>query len=364
MNAAGGWVNSNENVERTLDVIHEITHAFVRDGLDDVVTGFGLLNEPFADCDIDVYKQFLEDGLKIARANMGEKTKIFVSDMFAAPQFNDGHWWLDPKEYSNTLLDTHFYHVFANENRIMSTRQHLERVCEKYPNDGELVITSCCYEVVPANVTPSQGVQRISTEWSAAFDSMPGELLGVVMRGIAAKGIAPDFNRTISPERQDFLQQFVKAQMVAYEAADSGLGQGWIYWTWKMEGGAFAEWDFSRGLREGWIPPIAPPNVATQDFYGTTCTMILDETSNSTKVVHPFPWGDPDYWEHDDVFTDDDVLTPHDNGWDNRGVSGALHLLLLVLCAVGISIGWSMYRKHSRRREYARIEMDAIHPRK
>jgi len=327
-----------------------VTSAIVRDGLDDVVTGFGLLNEPFGDCNHNVYKQFLENGLHIVRETLGESIKVFVSDMFLATYFNDGTWWLDPTEYHDTLLDTHFYHVFASSVRTMSPREHLARVCN--PEDAQEEITSCCYEDATDNNVPSQGgVKRISTEWSAAFDAMPGELLQVVMQGIAASGTAPDFHRRISPERQAFLKKFVEAQIVAYEAADTGLSQGWFYWTWKVEGGAFAEWDFSRGLFEGWIPPIAPSNTSSQELYGT-CNEILLHTNNTMDVVHPFPWGDPDYWEHDD-FVPSEV---NQNGvWNEINILKRFHWFFFGLCVAIALLTWHFFRKRRRKWQYTSI---------
>ena len=237
----GGWASHPTNVQRTLDILQELTFRMAEEGLLDVVRGFGLLNEPFGDCNDFIYQKFLNDALTISRNNLGEKVNIFVSDKFWAPIFNNGKWWLDPKRYNNTYLDTHFYHVFSPAVRAFDPNQHMQLVCQ--PDDPQLSIESCCYQDVPTNSTPSEGVRRISTEWSVAYDCHPGELLSVVMEGIAVNGIAPDFHREIEPDRKTFLKQFGQAQMVAYEAADTaGLSDGWFYWTLKMEGGAFAEW--------------------------------------------------------------------------------------------------------------------------
>jgi len=247
-----GWGDSALNVQRTLDILHDITFRIAQDGLLDVVTGFGLLNEPFGDCSDFVYRKFLDDGLRVARNNMGNDVDIFVSDKFWAPVMNNGRWWLDPARYENTYLDTHFYHVFAPKVRAFAPLEHMNLVC--HPNDAQLSIESCCFDDAPAtNKTISKGVRRISTEWSVAYDCHPGELLSIVMEGIALNGIAPDFDRRIETPRKQFLSNFGKAQMVAYEAKDFGLSDGWFYWTLKMEGGAFAEWDFLRGVKEGWL---------------------------------------------------------------------------------------------------------------
>ena len=123
--------------------------------------------------------------------------------------------------------------------------------------------------------------------------------------------MALEFDRQISPERQDFLRHFVEAQMVAYEAQPSGVSNGWFYWTFKMEGGAFAEWDFLRGLQEGWIPSIPPTNVNSKDLYGT-CEDIIFQTKDDMSIVHEFPDKsslDLSNWQGFPI--DDDVVVSH-----------------------------------------------------
>jgi glucan 1,3-beta-glucosidase len=52
-----------------------------------------------------------------------------------------------------------------------------------------------------------------------------------------------------------------------------------------MEGGAFIEWDFLRGVREGWFPKIKSPNVYSESVYGT-CEEILDRTVDDRSIIH------------------------------------------------------------------------------
>lgn len=336
----GGWGDSNANVARTLDILHHLTQRLADDQLLDVVTGFGLLNEPFADCNDHVYRMFLTDAFRIARDNLGPDVALFVSDKFGAPSFNDGRWWLDA-DHANTYLDTHFYQVFSASDRSMTTLEHLDLVC--HPQDGEKLMESCCWKDPPNNTVPSNGVRRISTEWSAAFDAMPGELLAVVMQGIRDHGVAPDFDRVLSPARQDFLRNFVEAQMVAYEAADSGQADGWFFWTFKTEGGAFAEWDFLRGVADGWMPRLAPSAMASQDLYGH-CESIMARTDNRTDLVHPFPWGDEPYWRPNETTSKDETAaettgTPEENHWHNgHGMPQVWLLFALVLILVSLAV--------------------------
>ena len=95
-------------------------------------------------------------------------------------------------------------------------------------------------------------------------------------------------DRQLSKERRAFLEQLVKAQMVIYENAHTGVSSGWFYWTLKMEGGAFAEWDFLRGVAEGWIPELPPPHESSESAFGD-CQEIVKETANDMSIVHQYP---------------------------------------------------------------------------
>jgi hypothetical protein len=69
--------------------------------------------------------------------------------------------------------------------------------------------------------------------------------------------------------------------------------------------------DFTRGLKEGWIPKIPAKNVASTDLYGS-CYDIIFRTSNDDSFVHEFP--DPsslklDNWQGFEI--DDDVVRSH-----------------------------------------------------
>merc|ERR1712043_132301 len=101
------------------------------------------------------------------------------------------------------------------------------------------------------------------------------------------------------------------AQMVTYEAKDVGVSSGWFYWTFKMEGGAFAEWNFLRGQDEGWIPKIPSPSVPSVDLYGS-CLDIIFKTDDDESIIHEFPDPkslDPTNWQGFSI--DDDVVVSH-----------------------------------------------------
>lgn len=301
------WSASPTNVNRTLSILESIATQIKKDGLDDVVTGLGVLNEPFLDCNVTVVRQYNQQARDMIRTVMGQDTHIYIADLFNSTYWNDGSWWATEDEYKNTYLDSHYYHVFAEEPRALTPRQHIAYVCRKNYRDT----VACCYQDPPNNTVPVKGIKRIIGEWSASFDTLVSAKLDDVMDSIAANGTALELNREIPKARRDFMRHFVKAQMVAYEANDVGVSAGWFFWTLKMEGGAFAEWDFLRGLEEGWMPHIPEPHVASEHLYGT-CEDILLQTKDTMDIVHEFPDPstlDPNNWQG--VQIDDDLVVTH-----------------------------------------------------
>lgn len=315
------WSRNPSHVKRSIEALQQITAQMRAENMQDVVTGFGLLNEPFKDCDRGVYMDYIEQGLDIVRHNLGHETYVYVSDMFEPQALNDGHWWQNnATRYNHTILDTHYYHVFAGNTRGFSPRQHIAMTCQNEyhvdpphskPKDVEGGVATCCWQDPPKNTIPSTQVQRMVGEWSAALDVLPVDKLFQMMDSIAANGTVIEFDRTLSADRAALVLRFAQAQMVTYEAADKGIGQGWFYWTLKMEGGAFAEWDFLRGVREGWLPHIPPPETASTELFGT-CYDLLWRTDDNMTVIHEYP-ADPrdatDPWMG--VPVDDDVILTH-----------------------------------------------------
>lgn len=219
--------------------------------------------------------------------------------MFWAPQFNDGSWWLDSEKYKNTYLDSHYYNVFTDDERKMAPEKHIDHVCNA-PQGKGLAIDDCCFKNphLSNSTQPSEGVQRIVTEWSVAYDSMPGELLKIILQSFQERGHAPENKRVLSDDRKSFMKHYAQAQLVSFERAG---GQGWFFWSLKMENVAYFEWDFLRALDLGWFPEIAKATQSSEELYGS-CDSISKNVAalNASEVVHVYPWGDEAsyrYWD-------------------------------------------------------------------
>ena len=134
-------------------------------------------------------------------------------------------------------------------------------------------------------------------------------------------------------------------------------------------GGAFAEWDYLRGVREGWITTLpSSPHQPSQDLYGT-CYDIIFRTKDSMEVIHEFP--DPDtipanVWrgppmDDDVVITHGDSLVKGNNGHyievDRQG-----HWVLRGIFVILVLFGVWRFKKFfgaccpgSKRRQYSQI---------
>ncbi|CAJ1967049.1 unnamed protein product [Cylindrotheca closterium] len=307
------WSSSAENVERSLHAVNEIAQGIMNDSLRDVVTGFGILHEPFSDCDVYVIRDFSNMAFESVRSIMGSDTHVFMGDSFDAAEWNSG-WWTDPG-HSHTYLDSHYFHVFGERNRALSPKQHIALLCTRNARDT----SSCCYEDAPTNQIPSRGISRIVGKWTAAFDTLTALKLKDVMANIQQHGEALEFNRTITEGRMRFLSNFVHAQMVTYESMNSGVSSGWFFHTLKTEGGAFLEWNFLYGIKQGWIQNLPPRERSAESMYGS-CESIATKTSDDTSIVHEFP--DPnqksvELWLGDEF--DDDYVISHAASIDANG---------------------------------------------
>jgi glucan 1,3-beta-glucosidase len=352
------WSSSPKHVNATLAVIDKITRAIQREGYSDVVTGFGLLNEPFKDCDTTVYETFVANGIAIVRRNLGPDTNVYISDLFQAPTFNRNQAFgsllqnssmpiTTTPSISNTVyLDSHYYHVFNPMSRKFSPRQHIAYVCTNELRDA----SSCC-----------KYMQRMVGEWSVGTDALPIYLLNELMNGIAEKGSLPMMHRALSHKRQEFLRHFAQAQMVAYESA----GTAWFYWNIKMQGGAFAEWDYLRGIKEQWIPRVPAPNVTSESLYGT-CYDIMFKTDDNTDFLNVMP--DPATVDDNNGWypaVNDDVVLTHGESlhhFDHK-LYTLVHyrselfvwIMVLLFMLVGTGIWKYTKSKRSKKKQYESV---------
>ena len=326
---AATWDEDPANAARTTKIVKAIAKKVKGDGIDDVVEGFGLLNEPDQHIDYWAMLGYYNDAYEVIRAELGDDVAVYIGDMFNPASFN---WFWKSKDdkattapnlnVENVFLDSHIYACFTDDLKGMTPKQHVVQVCEMERSH----ISTCCWDGKPPKATE---LRRFVGEWTAAYDQTPSPELEAHL----AK-----HPRGLSDDRKAFLQQYVLAQMMTYESGPDSPGaspskknpvidvQGWFFWNFHMESDAYREWDYLRGVEEGWIPTLEK-GVSVEAQFGLTCKDLERETQAcTTGVVEPFP--KIDTWKSTPCGAA--VLAP------GRGASTLVNLLAAV-AAVGLA---------------------------
>jgi hypothetical protein len=136
--------------------------------------------------------------------------------------------------------------------------------------------------------------------------------------------------------------------MVNFE--DAGFS-AWFYWNFKVEGGYCAEWDFLRGMREGFVPEFPAPDVSMSEEYGD-CYDILFKTADDVSVIEEFP----DTPSFVTGWYDDDTVNAHGDNmrkifgkWYMKGHTSERQDKMIV--PIFICIGFLMYLFMGRKRQ-------------
>jgi len=331
------WSTHPDRIARSIRAVEDVAKAIKDEGMDDVVTGVEILNEIYSDANITTVKNFYDESFDAIRRHLN--ATVVVSDNFDAGQFNG--FWTDSHKHSKTILDTHLYTVFSEKLRSMSPKQHVAFVCGNHYN---VEMMKCCWD----DDGRSQGLGRIIGEWTASYDMDVAAMINVVFDEISQTGVAPRFNRNLSPQEISMLRNYVEAQMVVYEGKGAGeTTSGWFYWNFKVEGGVFAEWDFLRGVEGGWFPKVDGSMLARERF--GSCDDIILRTKDDLSVVHEYP--DPRDLPDDlveDRHFDDDIVATHGKSLERQRRVGHIRYDLVIL---GITmLAFAVLRREQRRR--------------
>ena len=97
----------------------------------------------------------------------------------------------------------------------------------------------------------------------------------------------------MSPRRLDSVDAAVgeSTRLVNVTASFQTQGDfhGWFFWNFRMEETVYREWDYLRGVKEGWIPKLVRGETVEAQT-GTNCARLEEEAlACTTEVVDPFP---------------------------------------------------------------------------
>lgn len=233
------WPNDANNANRAAAVIGTIAARYAQ--YDGTVTSIQLLNEPagFVGGNIlDYTKNYYYNGYGAARSRFGNAA-IMIHDAFQTLSYWNG--FMQPQQFQQVLLDTHIYQVFSP--------------AEVARNENDRLNTFC--GMANGLASSDKNLWTIVGEWTNAPTDCAKYLNG---RGVGARydgsypgsyyvGSCSDKTgdgSNFSDAYKNTLRRMFETQISVYERAS-----GWVFWTWKTE--QAADWDYQRGLRNGWI---------------------------------------------------------------------------------------------------------------
>lgn len=233
-----------DTVAATIKALEALSSRYKSDT--DVVTAIELLNEPLGPkLNLDGVKSFYQDGYKTVTGNSGDFA-VCIHDAFQDVQSWNGFM---TEGYSNTMLDTHIYQIFNNDQVSLSPDAHNSAACgmasklagtDKWTIVGEW--TGAQTDCAKWLNGYGKGARYDGTfEGSSKVGSCDGKYTGTV--------------ENLSDDDKKNLKSFIAAQVAAYESHT-----GWIFWTWKTE--SAPEWHMQDLLKAGIFPKIGEPTDA------------------------------------------------------------------------------------------------------
>ncbi|KAL0959412.1 hypothetical protein HGRIS_014660 [Hohenbuehelia grisea] len=238
------------NAQRTLDIIRVIAEFISQDQYKDVVTMFGIMNEPRGpDVGEEQLSRFYLESYNIIRraSGVGEGKGPIIS-------FHDGFWPLD--RWANFLpqadriaMDAHKYLAFNDD---------------QFDQPMSAFATAPC-SAWGAEFNASMGTVGLTGagEWSNAINDC-GLYLNEVDEGARYEGRYRNNGRRVgscetwtdwtrySASMKNDIKQFAMASMDAF--------QNYFFWTWKIGNSSVSgrvqtpAWSYQLGLHNGWMP--------------------------------------------------------------------------------------------------------------
>ncbi|KAF1828478.1 glycoside hydrolase [Decorospora gaudefroyi] len=258
-----GWLNGTNgdlNAQRTLDIHHKLSVFFAQPRYQNVVTMYGLVNEP-RNVELDTTKviQWTQKAITQIRSD-GIKGIIVFGDGFMGLD----NWQGQLQGNDNLLLDVHQYVIFNTDQIKLKHRAKLNFACEGWTQQSRRSMDTTtgfgptmCGEWSQADTDCTQYINNVNTgtRWEGTLHSTSSTasvlapqcpLQSAQCSCDAANADPKDY----SDEYRRWLYQFAIGQMDAFEA-----GWGWFYWTWETE--RATQWSYRRGREAGILPDKA-----------------------------------------------------------------------------------------------------------
>ncbi|KAF2009677.1 glycoside hydrolase family 5 protein [Aaosphaeria arxii CBS 175.79] len=272
-----GWLNGTDgelNAQRTLDVHHQLSQFFAQPRYKNIVTMYGLVNEPrMVEIDTPSVISWTEKAISQIR-----KDNISAVLVFGDGFFGLDNWQGKLQNDDMLLLDVHQYVIFNVDQISLKHTDKLNFACRGWTAQSKRSMDkktgfgpTMCGEWSQADTDCTQFINNVGkgTRWEGTFNTGNAST-SVLKPQCPATTCSCDGANAAPGDYSDaykkFLYQFAVAQMISFE-----YGWGWFYWTWDTE--KATQWSWKKGRAAG----ILPKDVSDKSSWDFDCPMELDD---------------------------------------------------------------------------------------
>jgi glucan 1,3-beta-glucosidase len=256
------WLTGSDgdlNRKRSLEIHDQLSQFFAQDRYKNVVTIYGLVNEPLMlSLPVEKVLDWTDEAAKLVRKN-GVTATLVLHDGFLNLNKWDNMFKSHPE---NMYLDTHQYTTFNTGEIALNHTAKVDKICSSwYPMLKEINTTTSgwgptiCGEWSQADTDCAQFVNNVGrgTRWEGTYATDTDTLKAYCPT--ASEGTCSCADANMDPSKytdhyKKFLQTYAEAQMSAFETA-----MGWFYWTWRTE--SAAQWSYRTAWKNGYMPEKA-----------------------------------------------------------------------------------------------------------
>ena len=261
------WISGADgatNAQRSLDIHNQLSQFFAQDRYKNVVTIYGLVNEPkMLVIPPASVVDWNEKAVALVRGN-GIQQHIAFGDGFLA--LTEWHGMFQDVD-SKLILDTHQYQIFNTGQLKLKHQDKINLACSGWtgimvgsnnPSTGWGPTMDGEWSQADTDCAQYLNNVGVGSRWTGTYN-MNDPTLNVLTPDCPSQPCSCESANADPSEYSDTYKQFLKmyaeAQMHSFEQA-----WGWFYWTWKTENAV--QWSWMLGLQAG----ILPSNARKPDF--------------------------------------------------------------------------------------------------
>ncbi len=247
------------NAQRSLDIHNQLSQFFAQDRYKNVVTIYGLVNEPkMLVIPPDSVLDWNKKAIKIVRDNGMDQHIVFGDGFLSLDDWDDMFHGVDDK----LVMDTHQYQIFNTGQLKLKHQDKINLACSGWtglmvaannPSTGWGPTLDGEWSQADTDCAQYLNNVGVGSRWAGTLntgDSQTSILTPSCAEPPCSCAQANADPSTYSDSYKQFLQMYAEAQMHSFEQA-----WGWFYWTWKTE--SAVQWSWELGLKAGILPEKA-----------------------------------------------------------------------------------------------------------